>query len=49
MEWAYAMAFLNSLDLDNWLLRYLLIYNQLRKYPALGIRTPQPVLNELLC
>ena len=48
-EWAYAMAFQNSRERDNWLPRYLSIYNRLRKHSALGGRSPQQRLNELLC
>jgi transposase InsO family protein len=48
-EWAYAMAFQNSKERDNWLPRYLSIYNRLRKHSALGGRSPQQRLNELLC
>ena len=48
-EWAYAMAFQNSQERDNWLPRYLSIYNRLRKHSALGGRSPQQRLNELLC
>ena len=47
-EWAYAMAFQNSRERDNWLPRYLSIYNRLRKHSALGGRSPQQRLNELL-
>ena len=48
-EWAYAMAFQNSQERDHWLPRYLSIYNRLRKHSALGGRSPQQRLNELLC
>ena len=48
-EWAYAMAFQNSKERDHWLPRYLSIYNRLRKHSALGGRSPQQRLNELLC
>jgi transposase InsO family protein len=48
-EWAYAMAFQNSKERDNWLPRYLSIYHRLRKHLALGDRSPQQRLNELLC
>jgi transposase InsO family protein len=48
-EWAYAMAFQNSKERNNWLPRYLSIYNRLRKHSALGGRSPQQRLNELLC
>ena len=47
-EWAYAMAFQNSQERDHWLPRYLSIYNRLRKHSALGYRSPQQRLNELL-
>jgi hypothetical protein len=43
------MAFQNSQERDHWLPRYLSIYNRLRKYSALGGRSPQQRLNELLC
>jgi transposase InsO family protein len=48
-EWAYAMAFQNSQECDNWLPRYLSIYNRRRNHSALGGRSPQLRLNELLC
>ena len=48
-EWAYAMAFQNSLERDSWLPRYLSIYKRLRKHSALGGRSPQQRLKELLC
>jgi hypothetical protein len=47
-EWAYAMAFQNSKERDNWLPRYRSIYNRLRKHSALSGRSPQQRLNELL-
>ncbi len=31
-EWAYAMAFQNSQERDNWMPRYLSIYNRLKKH-----------------
>ena len=43
------MTFQNCQELDHWLPRYLSIYNQLRKDSALGGRSPQQGLNELLC
>jgi transposase InsO family protein len=48
-EWAYAMAFQNSQERDKWLPRYLSIYDRLLKYSALGGRSPQQRLIELLC
>jgi transposase InsO family protein len=48
-EWAYGMPFQNSEDRNQWLPRYLSIYNRLRKHTALGGRAPQQRLNELLC
>ncbi len=47
-EWAYAMAFQNSEERNRWLPRYLAIYNRLRKHSALGWRSPQQRLVELL-
>jgi transposase InsO family protein len=47
-EWAYAMAFPNSEERNRWLPRYLGIYNRLRKHSALGWRSPQQRLAELL-
>ena len=47
-EWAYAMAFGNSEERNGWLPRYLSIYNRLRKHSALGWRSPQQRLVELL-
>jgi transposase InsO family protein len=47
-EWAYAMAFPNSYEHSRWLPRYLSIYNRLRKHSALGWRSPQERLAELL-
>ena len=47
-EWAYAMAFQNSEERNRWLPRYLSIYNRLRKHSALGWRSPQQRLRELL-
>ncbi len=38
----------NSEERNRWLPRYLSIYNQLRKHTALGDRSPQQRLNELL-
>jgi len=48
-EWAYGMPFQNSEERNQWLPRYLSIYNRLRKHTALGGRSPQQRLNELLC
>jgi transposase InsO family protein len=48
LEWAYAMAFRNSEGRDRWLPRYLAIYNRLRKHLALGWRSHQQRLVELL-
>ena len=48
-EWAYGMPFQNSEERNQWLPRYLSIYNRLRKHTALGGRAPQQRLNELLC
>jgi len=39
-EWAYAMPFQNSQQLNAWLPRYLSIYNRIRKHSALGSRSP---------
>ena len=47
-EWAYSMPFQNSEERNRWLPRYLSIYNRLRKHSALGYRSPQQRLNELL-
>jgi len=47
-EWAYAMAYQNSDERNNWLPRYLAIYNRLRKHSALSWRSPQQRLAELL-
>jgi transposase InsO family protein len=47
--WAYGMPFQNSEERNQWLPRYLSIYNRLRKHTALGGRAPQQRLNELLC
>lgn len=48
-EWAYSMPFHNSEELNRWLSRYLSIYNCIRSHSALGGRSPQQRLNELLC
>jgi transposase InsO family protein len=48
-ECAYAMAYPNSEERNRWLPRYLAIYNRLRKHSALGWRSPQQRLKELLC
>lgn len=48
-EWAYGMSFQNSEERNRWLPRYLSIYNRLRKHTALGDRSPQQRLCELLC
>ena len=42
------MAFHDSKERDNWLPRYLSIYNQLRIKSAIGGRSPQQRLDELL-
>jgi transposase InsO family protein len=47
-EWSYSMPFQNSEERNRWLPRYLSIYNRLRKHSALGYRSPQQRLNELL-
>jgi transposase InsO family protein len=47
-EWAYAMPFQNSEERNRWLPRYLGIYNRLRKHSALGWRSPQQRLADLL-
>ena len=47
-EWAYGMAFQNSDERYRCLARYLAIDNRLRKHSALGWRSPQQRLNELL-
>ena len=47
-EWAYSMPFQNSQERNRWLPRYLAIYNRLRKHSALGWRSPQQRLCELL-
>jgi transposase InsO family protein len=47
-EWAYGMPFQNSEERNRWLPRYLAIYNRLRKHSALGWRSPQQRLVELL-
>ena len=47
-EWADAMAFRNSEERNRWLPRYLAIHNRLRKHSALGWRSPQQRLAELL-
>ena len=46
--WAYAMAFANSEERNHWVARYLSINNLLRKHSALGGRSPQQRLAELL-
>jgi transposase InsO family protein len=47
-EWAYGMPFQNSEERNQWLPRYLSIYNRLRKHTALGGKSPQQRLNKLL-
>jgi transposase InsO family protein len=47
-EWAYAMAFQNSEERNRWLPRYLATHSRLRKHSALGWRSPQQRLVELL-
>jgi transposase InsO family protein len=41
-EWAYAMAFQNSQELDHWLPQYLSLYNRLRKHSAWLTDTSHP-------
>jgi len=48
-EWAHSMPFQNSFERNLWLPRYLSIYNRIRKHSALGGRSPQQRLHELLC
>jgi hypothetical protein len=43
------MAYQNCKERDNWIPRYLSIYNRLRKQSAFGGRSPQQRLNELFC
>jgi transposase InsO family protein len=47
-EMPYRMAFPNSQERDHWLPCYLSIYNRLSKHSALGGRSPQQQLVELL-
>ena len=47
-ELAYAMSFQNCEERNRWLPRYLAIDNRLRKHSALGWRSPQQRLTELL-
>ncbi len=47
-EWAYGMPFQNSEERNQWLPRYLSIYNRLRKHTALGGQSPLQRLKELL-
>ena len=47
-EWSYSMPFQNSEERNRWLPRYLSIYKRLRKHSAIGYRSPQQRLNELL-
>jgi transposase InsO family protein len=47
-EWAYSMPFQNSQELNRWLPRYLAACNGLRKHSALGWRSPQQRLCDLL-
>jgi hypothetical protein len=42
------MALQNSEERNRWLPRYLSIYNWFRKHSALGCRSPQQRLDELL-
>jgi hypothetical protein len=42
------MAFPNSKERSRWLPRYLSMYDRLRKHSALGWRSPQERLAELL-
>ena len=46
-EWAYAMAYPNSEECNQWLPRYLAINNRLRKHSALGWLSPQQRVTEL--
>jgi len=48
-EWAYAIPFQISDEPNACLPRYLSIYNRIRKHSALGSRSPQQRLCELLC
>jgi transposase InsO family protein len=48
-EWAYLMPFHNFEERNRWLTRYLSIYKRIRSHSALGSRSPQQRLNELLC
>ena len=48
-EWVYGMPFKNSQERNAWLPRYPSIYNRIRKHSALGNRSPQQRLKELLC
>jgi transposase InsO family protein len=47
-EWAYSIRFQNSEERNRWLPRYLSIDNRLRSHSALGDRSPQQRLCELL-
>ncbi len=47
-EWAYSMPFRNFQERNRWLPRFLTIYNRLRNHSALGWRSPQHRLRELL-
>ena len=47
-EWAYAMPFQNPQERNAWLPRYLSIDNRIRRHSALGERSPQQRLHELL-
>jgi transposase InsO family protein len=47
-EWAYGMPFQNSEERNRWLPCCLAIHNRLRKHSALGWRSPQQQLVELL-
>ena len=47
-EWAYSMPFHNSEERNRWLPRYLSIDNRISSHSALGGRSPQQRLDELL-
>jgi hypothetical protein len=47
-EWAYSMAYQTSEERNQWLPRYLGIYNGRRCHMALGGRTPRQSLQRLL-
>lgn len=47
-EWTYVMAFPNSEERNRWLASHLAIYKRLKKQSALGLRSTQQRLLELL-